>query len=418
MIYKIATIATLAAALAAKAAAHEHGDCEFAADCSSGTCITVLDTCNWQGEEDQYTDSGIPCGTVYDIDLPCIDGAEPIATVLQDVPLEALEAFQAAVDETLPIGVDNTAELDDPDNLVGAFLVTELDQTINATFLDEGACFLNTIGMITWDAELVPGKAAADYDEADRVTVLEGGKMTIFFPNADSKTCQVALDPVLCPPGDAELLAFCTDTDPFLPLGTTVPLKPYPEADSYVFPVGTYVSFFLVPDGFVSINKGGPGFNDTSGTVHFTLDNLNVAAENNPQNSITSLVRKADFATEVDGVPIDFSRFLLVTWEDNINNDFQDTVILIETEPAPPSCIGVLNSCGDICCPAVCGVCGGCETDCAALSEEFGVECCPGAIRESDIFCGFADEGCIVPGVDPCEGGNCDRDVRNGLRGA
>ena len=410
MMYKTSAIVFFAASIASASASGHFAGCELSADCPGGSCTSTLATCNWQGIEDQYSDSGIPCGTVYGVTIDCIDGADPIATTLTDIPEDALKAFQDVVSSTLPIGVDNTAELSDPDNLLGAFLVTEMGQTINATFLDEGACFLNTVGQITWPKDLIPGKTAEEYDEDDRITVLESGKMTIFFPNADSETCQTFLDPVLCPPGDADLLAFCSDSAPNLPLGLTVDLVYVDDAgeERFIFPVDTYVAFFLVPDGFEVINKGGPGFDDLTGKIHFTLEALNVAAENNPGRDITSLTRDADFSTTIDGILYDFSRFTIVTWEDNTNDDFQDTVILIETEPAEPSCRGILNSCGDICCPLACGVCGGCDVDCAAASLAAGVECCPGAIRETDIFCGFADEGCIIADADPCPGGNCE----------
>lgn len=396
MIYAVAAILALLPAASASA-------CAFSADCA-GTCLVDLGTCNYQGMLDQYTDSGVPCGEPYGSSLPCSNGAEPLAGNFQDFPLDAMADFQAYLAGKFPIGGDNIAELTSPENLDGAFLVIKPMQTFNVTFIDEGACFRNSMGMITWDSSVVPGKAAADYDDADRTAVLANANLTIFFPNADSITCQQNLDPVLCP--DA---TFCTVTDPAMPLGTTVRMPPYPGADSYVFDVGVYVAFFLVVDGFdAGLGLSGAGYNADAGTLHMSLDSLNDPALTATDTSGVSITRRATYETTVDGVTYDFSPYIFIVFEDNINDDYQDVSLLIDTW-VPGTCGGILNDCGDICCPAVCGHCGGCEVDCSELSDTYEVECCPGAIRDSERFCELVDdEGCILIDAEPCEIGNCD----------
>lgn len=379
--------------------------CDFSGDCSSDPCTVNLADCNYQGDIDQYTPSGIPCGEVYGSSLPCGDMADELAFNFLDFPLEALEQFQAFLASSFPIGGANSDELSDPTNLDGAFLVVKPMQTFNVTFIDEGACFRNSVGMIVWDSALIPGKAATEYDDTDRKTVLENGNMTIFFPNADSVTCQNALDPILCPDTD-----FCTVTDPALPLGTTVRVKPFKGADSYIFPVGFYVAFFIVPDGFdLGLGIGQAGFMADAGRLHMSLESLNDPSATSTGTSTVSITRRSLFeTTPIDGKMHDFSPFVFIIFEDNINGDFQDISLLIDTW-VPGTCGGILNECGDICCPEVCGVCGGCEVDCQALSDYHEVECCPGAIRDSERYCELVDdEECILMDVEPCEGGTCD----------
>merc|ERR550539_386394 len=138
MIYAIVTLAAFLVSSANAA-------CEFTADCTGGSCESTLDTCNWQFPESSYTDDGIPCGMVYSTDIPCPVGGMPIAGGLSGFSIEALEGLRNVISDIVPIGENNAVELSDPDNLDGFILTTEVGQMLNATFIDEGACFRNSV---------------------------------------------------------------------------------------------------------------------------------------------------------------------------------------------------------------------------------------------------------------------------------
>ena len=394
--------------------------CDFSADCSGLECEMEIAACNWQYDVDSYSDSGIPCGTVYSYDVPCPTGGAPIAGPLSGYSFDAVEAYQAEVQALLPIGENNKAVV--PDDQQGAFLMGE-GQCINATFIDEGACFLNKVGMITWEASLVPGKGPEDYTAADRETVLENANITVFFPNADSIFCNDAADvDCLSDP----LKPFCTSTDPYLPLGTTVQLPPYPGADTFDFPVGVYVGFFIVVDGFPGVSKTTSETLSLGANFHFTTTQLNVATENGPMNDVVSIVEHGEFSVDIMGEEFDFSDFVLLAFEDKINQDYQDVIILLDfkipvtlTDPPTggPCEGGTLNSCGDICCDPRCETCGGCGEDCkmvgiyAELIAGSGgpIDCCPESIRADGFECSAAvPYGCVIGGVEPCIDGVCD----------
>ena len=406
--------------LALSLAASANAVCNYSGTCVGDDCDIEFASCNWQFPETSYSDSGIPCGTVYGEDITCPAGGEPIASGLSGFSKEAVMAYQAEVQALLPIGANNQVNI--PDVQQGAFLIEEEGQCINATFIDEGACFLNKVGMITWEASLFPGKGPEDYDDADRVTVLENANITAFFPNADSIFCNDAAD-VNCDGGN--LAGFCTSTDPFLPLGATVQLLPYPGADTYEFPVGVYVAFFIAVDSFPDVSKGSVENLSLNQAFHFTTSQLNDETENNPMRDVVSLVQQEDFSVTLMGEEFDFSDFVLVTFEDNINEDYQDVVIILDFKipvmvtppPTGEPCVGgITNSCGDICCDPRCPSCGGCTVDCMAATEMANmangvgepVECCPGSIRESGFICSASTPfGCIIADVDECVDGNC-----------
>ena len=394
--------------------------CEYSGDCSGGDCEIEFASCNWQEAESSYSDSGIPCGTVYGADIECPAGGEPIASGLAGYSKEAMEAYQAEVQSLLPIGSNNQIII--PEDQQGAFLISEEGQCINATFIDEGACFLNKVGMITWEASLIPGKVPQEYTEDDRETVLENANITAFFPNADSVFCNDVAD-TDCQ-GSGLLAGFCTSSDPFLPLGTTVQLLPYPGAESYEFPVGVYVAFFIAVDSFPDVSKSSVETLSLGGSFHFTTTQLNDASANNPMMNVVSLVEQEDFSVTLMGEEFDFSDFVLVTFEDNINQDYQDVVILLDfkipvslTDPptGEPCEGGITNACGDICCDPRCPSCGGCDTDCGMVTDMVNagltgemVDCCPGSIAASGFECSASmPYGCVIPGVDPCIDGTC-----------
>ena len=69
--------------------------------------------------------------------------------------------------------------------------------------------------------------------------------------------------------------------------------------------------------------------------------------------------------------------------------------------------LGLKNACGDVCCDAECPVCGGCDVDCAAMSQLYGANCCPEAIRDDAIQCITAwQTGCVLD-APPCPDGGC-----------
>ena len=393
--------------------------CEYSADCtSSPECEIEMAVCNWQYDADSYSDSGVPCGDVYGYTIGCPPGGMPIAGPLSGFTFEAMEAYQAEVQALLPIGENNKAVV--PDDQQGAFLMGE-GQCINATFIDEGACFLNKVGMITWDSALLPGKGPEDYDASDRVTVLESANITVFFPNADSIFCNNVTDAnCLSNP----LKPFCTTTDPFLPLGTTVQLPPYPGADIFEFEAGVYVAFFIVVDAYPDVSKTDTETLDLGTDFHFTTTQLNDASENRPKNNVVSLVEQEDFSVTIMGETFDFSDFVLVAFEDSSNKDYQDVVILLDfkdpvrvTDPptGEPCEGGLINDCGDVCCDPRCPSCGGCFADCTdanrlANMNNTGppIDCCPSSIRDDGFPCSAqVPYGCILPNTLPCIVGSC-----------
>ena len=343
-------------------------------------------------------------------------------------------SLRERVRELLPIGVNNEQLLDE--NRDGEVLLMQ-DTSINVTFLDDGACFENSLGVFYWPADIVPGKSPREYTAADRVAVLDRGSATVVFPNVDSIFCNMVVDD-LCQ--NEDVLALCSSNDPFLELAITLPVGPRR------FAAGLYLSFFLVPDGFANgLGKGPEPFKADAGQIHFSTPELNdpdiLAAGEEPRLAV---IRQApdDVMDIVDAtITYDFSDDVLVAFEDvrtdleSTNRDYQDTVMLISfqpvitvtdpptqrptiaptlppvllrsatptgagsTAPSKPLCtFGIANACGDVCCAPGCGACGGCDVICTNLGS--AEDCCPNSIRESGIPCILAtDVACLLDSI-------------------
>ncbi|MEO0631105.1 MAG: DUF4114 domain-containing protein [Planctomycetota bacterium] len=380
----------------------------FAPDPINSSSV-MLSACAFMYCNQSYSDSGIPCGFGTEGVSECA-GVAPISFANEDFSQAQLDALVVDLGQnTLINGVVVGAGLfgNDADQHLEILQPT----TINVTFLTEGACFQNVLGMITWPTDAGSNSPPLSYPRdprswsfADREEVLSVAKVSIIYINADDAFCndQDGLSGgISCAPAEP---AFCRTTSPNLETGTTMRLIPDAATapDELVFAAGTSVSFFIVPDGFTSDLRSGT-FGDDPGEdltdLLFAVSTLNDPALASLSDELGSDLRQHSvvFSGPADVLGADFSREIIFSFEDKkrgpfdprSNLDFDDLTFLVDLAPGsipppppPPRATeeptaaptpapggpglcaaGLVSDCGNVCCDAACGSCGGC--DCA-----------------------------------------------------
>jgi len=397
-----------------------------------------LSACTFMYCNGSYTESGVPCGFGTDGEADCVG----------DAPISFANPWYSA-SELDALVVDLSANTLDNGNVIDAGLYgnngdqhieIEKATTMNVTFLTEGACFQNVMGLITWptfsaDVGLTYPRNPAAWTLADRSAVLDIAEISIFYINADDSFCndQTGLsDGIMCAPTEPQ---FCRTTSPNLETGTTMRMVPDPvnAPSDFVFRARTSVSFFILPDGFTSDLRSGT-FGDSPDEkltdLLFAVPALNDPSLATLSDDLGSDLRQHTvvFAGPMGVAGADFSEMIIFSFEDNkrgpvepvSNLDFDDLTFMVDVDadcvanPPPPGrptgspstsptlaiCEGgLISDCGNVCCDERCGACGGC--DCASrgfggLSDTSDL-CCPGTILESEVMCmTSADRGCII----------------------
>lgn len=296
----------------------------------------------------------------------------------------------------------------------GASLYISLveDATVNVTFLFEGACYENSLGLISWDTDSYPAPSA--WTDAWRQKVIDENDVTIFLPNVEGTSCTSA-----------------SAADNLTP-GTCMRMKPnaIDHPDEFLFRAGTSFALFILPNGFSSFKSNKGYSNANSKRVSDVI--WSVSALNNPDVADDLRQHAVLFMPDTEKYP----ETLIWAFEDIFRNkgssdqDLNDVSFIIDVSPfsaignyvvamtptaaptknptanptpAPASalCAKGLEDAnhGQVCCAAKCGKCGGCG---CASRPGFGAggsadSCCPDAILESEMFCVNPDDvGCIL----------------------
>lgn len=294
----------LLAALAlapSRAAAKQHMcDGELHGISWSDDKILLSKECDLMYDDAEYTSNG---------GIPNLEIA-PVTTKYTDVELvEIMDHVKVMLPERQII--DSTLL---EENGASLFVSLTENSTVNVTYLYEGACYRNSIGMIAWETALYPDPSlwlAGDW----RQKVLDDNDITIFMPNIDEE--------------------FCKRTNPALQKGQTMRLKPDPrnEPDLYVFEAGTSFSLFIIPDGFNDFWNS-DGFGSGPGEK---IDDLiwSVSALNKDSIPGDKRQHAALFAPDPDAYPTT----LVWAFEDifrhqrNSDEDVNDVIFIVDIDP-------------------------------------------------------------------------------------
>ena len=383
---------------------------------------------------DHYTPGGIPCG--FSTDDACGDAA-PISFTSDDFDDGEFDLLDDYLDETIFSRGDHL-----PQELIDASLPGYLEllqcTLVNVTFLHEGACYRNSLGIIHWPTDKYPPPDL--WTPEIRKDVLLEETMSIFFLNMDFEYCTCGFNDTSA---HAPLPNYCTETAPTLappatmkmlydPLGSPRVVEDLREED-FFFPAGTSIAFFLVPDGYDLGLERNQSYAGDAGELLFTVPQLNDPAMASFVDPVTLVpdVRQHHYAflgpQDLNGT--DFSDKWVVTMEDvrrdsqSSNQDFEDVAFFVDVDLCPPTAAptlppssgapseapsvssapspaplcqnGFLSPCGNTCCPLQCGGCGGCNCRCLPGGPE---ECCAGGIEEVGRPCLLpGDVACVMP---------------------
>lgn len=381
--------------------------------------------CDLMYDRESYTVEGMPCGMAVSPDC-----GPPISFDSPKYTKEQILEIRDAVRTVLPAGSPIEPELLAAD--VETWISLRENATINITFLDEGACFQNALGIISWKTDDYPHPS--EWTTEVRAQVLTDNDVSIVFINIENTFCTNKYDEETC--GDGK--SWCSDAEEQLAVGTTMRLVPDPRSNptEFVFSAGTSIALFVIVDASgtdrIGANFLTTGFGDAMGEtlerVIFSAKQLN---ENGKQHAVVFLPPNLEgqgynetIAWAFEDLPPSIGR---------TDKDFNDISFLMDVSPItavanslvhidtlPPTksptmdpdriCAnGIMSTCGNTCCDARCGECGGC--DCYKASskgdyasyfgsldtDEVAGLCCPHAILENAMHCAHAgDVGCIV----------------------
>jgi len=114
-----------------------------------------------------YASSGVPCG-FSTVGEPSCAGAPDISFQNPDFTISQIEGLQEFIDaEILDRGNRVIQSL--IDDTISGYLQLTKDTTINVTFLTEGACFENSLGVISWKTDDFPLPENWTFEDRARV---------------------------------------------------------------------------------------------------------------------------------------------------------------------------------------------------------------------------------------------------------
>jgi len=132
-----------------------------------------------------YTSRGVPCGVDTSSDANCRHKS-PIAFLPPGITAEQYKQLDTQISAKLLVDGKHIDE-----GLLSSVLDTHIDVQadvqMSLTFLQEGACFQNSLGMITWETAKHPSPTA--WTPEDRIDILDVGEISIILPNVDDKVC-------------------------------------------------------------------------------------------------------------------------------------------------------------------------------------------------------------------------------------